>query len=84
MYCFGFTWQKGIEKWLGSVSQEIAAVAKIPVYISKDKQDNSKVLFTVDSSDISEDIVAKSFDMFDFWINKFIWRQFTKSLIIYF
>ena len=58
--------KKGIEKWLGSVSQEIAAVAKIPVYISKDKQDNSKVLFTVDSSDISEDIVAKSFDMFDF------------------
>lgn len=62
---FGSHGKKGIEKWLGSVSQEIAAVAKIPVYISKDKQDNNKVLFTVDSSDISEDIVAKSFDMFD-------------------
>lgn len=58
--------KKGIEKWLGSVSQEIAAVAKIPVYISKDKRDNNKVLFTVDSSEISEEIVAKSFDMFDF------------------
>ena len=27
--------KKGIQKWLGSVSQEIASAVKIPVYISK-------------------------------------------------
>ena len=59
--------KRGIEKWLGSVSQEIAALSKISVYISKDKKEhNNKILFTVDNSEISVDIVEKSFNMFDF------------------
>ena len=40
--------KKGIQKWLGSVSQEIASVSKISTYISKEKNYRQKVLFTVD------------------------------------
>ena len=34
--------KKGIQKWLGSVSQEIASVSKISTYISKEKNYRQK------------------------------------------
>lgn len=54
--------KKGIQKWLGSVSQEIASVSKISTYISKEKNYRQKVLFTVDSSDISPIVIDKSLE----------------------
>ena len=54
--------KKGIQKWLGSVSQEIASVSKISTYISKEKNYRQKVLFTVDSSDISPVVINKSLE----------------------
>lgn len=58
--------KKGIQKWLGSVSQEIAAAAKISTYISKERNDSKKILFTIDSSDINSSVITKCLDAFDF------------------
>ncbi|MBD5401843.1 universal stress protein [bacterium] len=57
--------KKGIQKWLGSVSQEIASVAKFSTYISKDRNARKKVLFTLDSSDLSVNVVKKAIDTLD-------------------
>lgn len=53
---------KRYSKWLGSVSQEIASVAKISTFISKDKNERTKVLFTVDNTELSNKIIAKSIE----------------------
>lgn len=58
--------KKGIQKWLGSVSQEIASAAKVSTYISKDKNDSKKVLFTIDSSEINSGVITKCLDSFKF------------------
>lgn len=57
--------KKGIQKWLGSVSQEIASVAKISTYISKERNERKKVLFTVDNSELSAKVISKCLDMMD-------------------
>lgn len=57
--------KKGIQKWLGSVSQEIAAAAKISTYISKGLNSRQKILFALDSSDASKTVITKSLDAFD-------------------
>lgn len=49
--------KKGIQKWLGSVSQEIATSSKISTYISKESNDAHKLLFALDSSDVSKNVV---------------------------
>ena len=51
--------KKGIQKWLGSVSQEIASAVKIPVYISKLSNECKKVLITVDGTEKSKLCVEK-------------------------
>lgn len=56
--------KKGIQKWLGSVSQEIASVAKISTYISKGLNKREKILFALDSSDISKSVIEKSLEAF--------------------
>ena len=40
--------KKGIQKWLGSVSQEVASKSKTSVYISKNEQVLKKILFPLD------------------------------------
>lgn len=57
--------KKGIQKWLGSVSQEIASVAKLSTYIAKEKNNRKKILFTVDSSDLSTNVVNKTLESLD-------------------
>lgn len=57
--------KKGIQKWLGSVSQEIASVAKLSTYISKFKTKNKKILFTIDSTDLSSLVVKKCLNSLD-------------------
>lgn len=51
--------KKGIQKWLGSVSQEIASAVKIPVYISKLSNECKKVLITIDGTEKSKLCVEK-------------------------
>ena len=51
--------KKGIQKWLGSVSQEIASAVKIPVYISKLSNERKKVLITVDGTEKGKLCVEK-------------------------
>lgn len=58
--------KKGIQKWLGSVSQEIATVSKVSTYISKERNDSKKLLFAVDTSDISAAVISKSLETFNF------------------
>ncbi len=45
--------KKGIQKWLGSVSRQIISNTTVPVFISRKKTDNKKILFTVDGSEHS-------------------------------
>lgn len=54
--------KKGIQKWLGSVSQEISSSSEISTYISKDRNRGKKVLFTVDSSELSFNVITKCLD----------------------
>ncbi len=51
--------KKGIQKWLGSVSQEIASAVKIPVYISKLSNERKNILITVDGTEKSKLCVEK-------------------------
>lgn len=52
--------KKGIQKWLGSVSQEVASSANISSYISKNVNNRKKVLFAVDNSELSAKVVLNS------------------------
>lgn len=52
--------KKGIQKWLGSVSQEVASSANISSYISKNINNRKKVLFSVDNSELSAKVVLNS------------------------
>ncbi len=57
----GSNGKKGFQKWLGSVSQELATVAKTSTYVSKGlRKNNNKILFTLDASDLSKDVVSES------------------------
>ena len=58
--------KKGVQKWLGSVSQEVAGAVDIPVYISKQSNEQKNILFTVDSSEISDAVVDNAIAAFNF------------------
>lgn len=51
--------KKGIQKWLGSVSQELASSVNIPIYISKISNERKNILFTVDNSDNNKNLINK-------------------------
>ena len=57
--------KRGLQKWLGLVSQEIASVTKLSTFISKELNNRKKILFTVDSSELSVKVVAKCIDTLD-------------------
>lgn len=52
--------KKGIQKWLGSVSQEVASSANISSYISKNINNRKKVLLAIDNSELSAKVVLNS------------------------
>ena len=58
--------KKGIQKWLGSVSQEVASAVDVSTYISKQRNERQKVLFTLDSSETGLNVVKKCLDTFNF------------------
>ena len=49
----GSNGKKGLQKWLGSVSQEVTSLSKTSVYISKRILTSNKIVFALDSSLIS-------------------------------
>ena len=58
--------KRGVKKWLGSVSQEIAGAVDMPVYISKQANERKNVLFTLDNSEISDAVVNNALKSFNF------------------
>lgn len=50
--------KKGIQKWLGSVSQEIINSSKISDYIAKKENNKKKVLFTTDGTECSLSVIG--------------------------
>lgn len=46
--------KKGIQKWLGSVSQEVSSITQVPTYISKEKNYRQKIVLAVDNSNGSQ------------------------------
>lgn len=51
--------KKGIQKWLGSVSQEIINSSKISDYIAKKENNRKKVLFTTDGTECSLSVIGE-------------------------
>lgn len=43
--------KKGLQKWLGSVSRQVISNSQVPVFVSKRKNKNKKILFTTDGSE---------------------------------
>lgn len=58
--------KKGIQKWLGSVSQEIINTRKNSDYISKYINNGKKILLTTDGSNCSNDIIQNLLNKIDF------------------
>ncbi len=61
----GSNGKKGFQKWMGSVSQEIAGLSKNSVYISKFKNEGKKILFTIDFSELSQNIVSDALEQME-------------------
>lgn len=57
--------KKGIQKWLGSVSRQVISNTVVPVFISKKRTGNKKILLTVDGSEYSLNAVKKVINIFD-------------------
>ncbi len=51
--------KKGIQKWLGSVSQEIINTSKVSAYIAKEQNKKHKLLLTTDGTKCSLGIISK-------------------------
>lgn len=58
--------KKGLQKWLGSVSQEIINSSKISNYISKEENNKTRILLTTDGSPCSTEVIGKIFDEINF------------------
>lgn len=52
--------KKGLQKWLGSVSRQIISNSFVPVFVSKKRTKNKKVLFTIDGSEQSFNSVKET------------------------
>lgn len=57
--------KKGIQKWLGSVSRQVISNTQVPVFISKKKTENKKILLTVDGSEQSFNSIKSAVKLFD-------------------
>lgn len=65
MLLLGSHGKKGIQKWLGSVSRQVVSNITIPVFISKRKTGNKKILLTVDGSENSFNAIRNALKLFD-------------------
>lgn len=67
----GSNGKRGLQKWLGSVSQEVASESKSNVYISKANFDKKKnILFPVIRTTLSEEVIKTSVKDIDFTNSK--------------
>lgn len=66
MILMGSHGKKGLQKWLGSVSQEIINSSKISNYISKEENNKTRILLTTDGSPCSTEVIGKIFDEINF------------------
>lgn len=57
--------KKGLQKWLGSVSRQIISNSQSPVFVSKRRTKNQKVLFTTDGSEASFNAVKHAIEIID-------------------
>lgn len=57
--------KKGLQKWLGSVSRQVVSNLTIPVFISKRKTGNKKILLTVDGSENSFNAIRNAIKLFN-------------------
>lgn len=57
--------KKGIQKWIGSVSNEVLESVQNPVYISKNRQENKRILFITNNSEYSIQSVQNSIKKID-------------------
>lgn len=57
--------KKGIQKWLGSVSRQIISNTVVPVFVSKKRTENKKILLTVDGSEPSINAIKHLLNLFD-------------------
>ncbi len=57
--------KKGIQKWLGSVSRQVILNTIIPVFVSRRKRENNKILLTVDGSEQSINAVKHFVELFE-------------------
>ena len=62
----GSNGKRGLQKWLGSVSQDVASESKSNIYISKSKQDKKNILFPVIPSALSDEVIETSLVDLDF------------------
>lgn len=58
----GSSGKRGIQKWLGSVSQEISLNAPVSTYVSKNINPAENILFAIDSTDSSKKITDFSIE----------------------
>ena len=58
--------KKGVQKWLGSVSQEIINSSKTSNYISKEENNKTRILLTTDGSPCSTEVIKKVFNEINF------------------
>lgn len=57
--------KKGIQKWLGSVSRQVISNTTVPVFISKKKTDNKKILMAVDGSEYALNAIKYAIKLFN-------------------
>jgi len=57
--------KKGIQKWLGSVSRQVISNSQVPIYISKKRTKNRKILFCIDGSEQSYSAVKQGAQLLD-------------------
>lgn len=61
----GSNGKKGLQKWLGSVSQDISELSQNSVFISKNSNFNNKVVFAIDDSLLNSGHIERTLDNID-------------------
>lgn len=57
--------KKGIQKWLGSVSRQVISNTIVPVFVSRKRREDKKILLTVDGSEYSINAVKHVVELFE-------------------
>ncbi len=58
--------KKGLQKWLGSVSRQVISNTITPVFISKKRTNNKKIILTVDGSEQAQNAIKVATELLNF------------------